>query len=97
LSSYRKNIGYSDDEYCTCGAQETVTYVLVDCPNLRETRRELRREVGDVFNSISSLLGGSKQGERGKPDIILRARIVRHEGILTMGTAIRPREALTRL
>ncbi|OQE11161.1 hypothetical protein PENFLA_c080G07693 [Penicillium flavigenum] len=60
LSSYRKNVSYSDDDQCVCGAQETVTHVLVDCPNLREPRRELRREVGDAFNSVSSLLGGSK-------------------------------------
>ncbi|KAJ9480759.1 hypothetical protein VN97_g12770 [Penicillium thymicola] len=76
LSSYRKNVGYSDDDQCACGAQETVTHVLVDCPNLREPRRELRREVGDAFNSVSSLLGGSKQGEKGKPDTVSRARTV---------------------
>ena len=61
---------------CACGAQETVTHVLVDCPNLRELRRELRRKVGDAFNSVSSLLGGSKEGERGKPDIVSRAKTV---------------------
>jgi hypothetical protein len=72
----RKNVGYSDDDQCACGAQETVTHVLVDCPNLREPRRELRREVGDAFNSVSSLLGGSKQGEKGKPDTVSRARTV---------------------
>jgi ribonuclease HI len=77
LSSYRKNIGYSDDDQCVCGAQETVTHVLVDCPNLRELRRELRREVGDTFNSVSSLLGGSKQGEKGKPDTVSRAKTVK--------------------
>jgi hypothetical protein len=76
LSSYRKKVGYSDDDQCACGAQETVTHVLVDCPNLRELRRELRREVGDAFNSVSSLLGGSKQGEKGKPDTVSRAKTV---------------------
>jgi hypothetical protein len=49
----------------------------VDCPNLRELRRELKGEVGDLFNSVSSLLGGSKQGERGKPHIVSRARTVK--------------------
>jgi ribonuclease HI len=77
LSSYRKKVGYSDDDQCICGAQETVTHVLVDCPDLRELRRELRRKVGDAFNSMSSLLGGSKQGERGKPDTVSQARTVK--------------------
>jgi hypothetical protein len=77
LSSYRKNVGYSDDDQCACGTQETVTHVLVDCPNLTVPRRELRREVGDAFNSVSSLLGGSEQGEKGKPDTVSRARTVK--------------------
>ena len=76
LSTYRKNIGYCDDDHCECGAQETVTHVLVDCPRLTELRRKLRREVGHAFNSVSSLLGGSKQGEKGKPDTVSRARTV---------------------
>jgi hypothetical protein len=37
---------------------------------------KLRREVGDAFNNISSLLGGSTHGKKGNPDIISRAKTV---------------------
>ncbi|KAJ5876421.1 reverse transcriptase [Penicillium soppii] len=77
LSSYRKKIGYSDDDRCGCGAEETVTHVLMECPRLREPREELRRQVEDALNSVSSLLGGSNEGEKGKPDTVSRAKIVR--------------------
>ena len=77
LSTYAKTFGFRDNDQCVCGAQETVTHVLVDCPNLREIRRKLRIEVGDAFNSVSSLLGGSTKGERGKPDTVSRARTVK--------------------
>ncbi|CEJ61917.1 hypothetical protein PMG11_10433 [Penicillium brasilianum] len=76
LSAYRKGIGYCDDDQCVCGAQETVTHVLVDCPRLKHLRSKLRLEVGDAFSSVSSLLGGSKQGEKGKPDTVSRAKTV---------------------
>lgn len=56
--------------------KKTVTHVLVDCPKLRELRRELRMKVGDAFSNVSSLLGGSKEGERGKPDTVSRAKTV---------------------
>jgi hypothetical protein len=92
-----------------CGAQ-TVTRIRVDCPELRDIWRKLRSEVGDTLRSVSSLLGGSIEYRKGKPDIASRARtvqavldfagrhsgfgVVRYEGSLTMGTGIRPREAL---
>ena len=37
---------------------------------------ELRRKVGDAMNSVSSLLGGSNNGEKGKPDTVSRAKTV---------------------
>ncbi len=74
---------------------------------MSELQRKLRREVRDAFNTVPSLLGGSKQGKRIKPDIVSRAKTAnavldfaeasegfggpRHEGSLTVGTAIRPR------
>lgn len=68
-----------------CGAQETVTHILVDCPRLKELRRDLRGKVGDAFDSVSSLLGGSREGERGKPDSVSRARAV--EAVLDFAEA----------
>ncbi|KAF7164506.1 hypothetical protein CNMCM6106_001024 [Aspergillus hiratsukae] len=38
--------------------------------------RKLRSEVGDAFSSVSSLLGGSTEGKKGKPDTVSRARTV---------------------
>ncbi|KAJ9484061.1 hypothetical protein VN97_g9328 [Penicillium thymicola] len=77
LSTYAKTFGFRYNDQCVCGAQETVTHVLVDYPNLREIRRDLRPEAGDAFNDVSSLLGGSTEGKRGKPDIVSRARTVK--------------------
>ncbi|KAI9041473.1 uncharacterized protein KD926_006869 [Aspergillus affinis] len=74
---YRKKIGYSDDDRCECGAEETVTHVLMGCPRLREPREVLRRQVGDALNRVSSLLGGSNEGEKGKPDTVSQAKTVR--------------------
>jgi hypothetical protein len=76
LSTFRNAIGFRDDDHYACGAQETVTHVLVDCPKLQELRRELKMKVRDTFNSVSSLLGGSKEGERGKSDIVSRVKTV---------------------
>jgi hypothetical protein len=50
--------------------------VLLECPRLRELRIELRRRVGDTLSDVSSLLGGSTEGEKGKPDIVSRAKTV---------------------
>jgi ribonuclease HI len=70
LSTFAKKRNFRDDDQCACGARETVVHVVIDCPRLQGLRKKLRREVGDAFNSISSLLGGSNQGKKGNPDII---------------------------
>jgi ribonuclease HI len=77
LATYAKTFRFRDDDQCVCGAQETVTHVLVDCPDLMDIRRELRREVGDAFRSVSNLLGGSAEGKKGKPDTVSRAKTVK--------------------
>ena len=59
-----------------CVAQETVTHLVIDCPNLTEIRIKLRREVGDALGSVSSWLGNSSEGKGEKPDTVSRARTV---------------------
>lgn len=36
----------------------------VDCSELNALRRELRRKVGDTFNSMSALLGSERSEDR---------------------------------
>ncbi|KAF4228839.1 hypothetical protein CNMCM8980_000121 [Aspergillus fumigatiaffinis] len=66
LATYGKLRHYRDDDRCICGAQETVVHVLVDCPLLRDLRRELRRKIGGAFSNISNMLGGGQPGKEGK-------------------------------
>ena len=42
----------------------TVMSILVDCPKLINLRQKLRREIGDVFNDISIMLGGRGQSKQ---------------------------------
>ena len=77
LSTYAKAFHFRDDDLYVCGAQETVTHVLVDCPDLKDIRRELQREVRDAFRSVPSLLGGSHGGKGGKPDTVSRPKTVK--------------------
>lgn len=63
LSAYAKTFRFRNDDLCVCGGRESVIHVLLDCPSLRDPRRELRGKVGDAFDSMTTLLGES--GERG--------------------------------
>ncbi|KAJ5706555.1 hypothetical protein N7488_006356 [Penicillium malachiteum] len=72
----KKKFGFRDDNRCEYGAQETVRYVLAECTRLRELRAELKKKVGDALSSMPSLLGGSNEGEKGKPDTVSRAKTV---------------------
>ena len=76
LFTYAKKFGFRDDDRCECGAQETVSHVLLECPKLGNLRMILRSRVGEALNSVSSLLGGSTEGKKGKPDTVSRARTV---------------------
>jgi hypothetical protein len=67
LATHGRRWNFTDDDRCSCGAIETVVHVVVDCPRLREVRRQLRGKVGDAFNSIAIMLGGRPRNEQGKP------------------------------
>lgn len=58
LKSYRKKIGYIDDDKCDCGDAETVEHVLVECPLLRQLRATLQRKIGSKVKTMSAMLGG---------------------------------------
>lgn len=57
LATHAKERRLSDNDKCECGAKETVVHVLVDCPKLRDLRRQLRGKIGESFNNISAMLG----------------------------------------
>ncbi|KAI7974041.1 hypothetical protein EIK77_009236 [Talaromyces pinophilus] len=57
LATHGKFIKFREDDTCECGAKETVTHVLIDCPRLATERRKLRKEVGEAFGNISLMLG----------------------------------------
>lgn len=85
LSTYAKAFRFRDDDLCVCGERVSVYHVLLDCPQLRELRRELRFKIGDAFNSISTLLGGSGEDGRGKIDSASRTKTV--EAVLDFAEA----------
>ncbi|KAJ6016598.1 hypothetical protein N7540_011189 [Penicillium herquei] len=74
LSTYAKTFRLHDSDLCACGERESVTHVLLDCPELRDLRRELRGKVGGAFNSISTLLGGPGGRGRGENNGASRAK-----------------------
>jgi ribonuclease HI len=76
LTQLRTGHCWCDDDLCVCGKRESITHVLLDCPALRDLRRELREKVGEAFNSMSTLLGGPGEGGRGKLDNASRAETV---------------------
>jgi hypothetical protein len=61
LKSFSKLRNFSDDDRCEYGAVETLVHVFIDCPKLREPRRQLREAIGDHFNNLTTMLGGRTQ------------------------------------
>ena len=46
-----------------------MVHVLLDCPELRQLRQQLREKVGDAINKVAEMLGGRIQNEHGKTKI----------------------------
>ncbi|KAF4625032.1 hypothetical protein G7Y89_g13137 [Cudoniella acicularis] len=61
LQCFSKRMNFSDSDRCECGAVETVVHVFIDCPKLREPRRQLREAIGDRFNNLAAMLGDRTQ------------------------------------
>ena len=61
LKTFSKRRKFSDDDRCECGAIETLVHVFIDCPKLREPRRQLRESIGDRFNNLTTMLGSRTQ------------------------------------
>jgi ribonuclease HI len=66
LATHAKVLRFIEDDKCECGAKETVVHVMVDCPKLRDARRQMRSKVGDAFNSVAVMLGGRPGGDSAK-------------------------------
>lgn len=66
LATHARRQKFVDKDRCVCGAIETVVPVVVDCPRLRDARRQQRIKVGDAFNSMVTLLGGRPRNEQGR-------------------------------
>lgn len=43
-----------------------MVHVLIDCPQLKGLRQDMRQKIGRAFNNISEMLGGAGQGKKGR-------------------------------
>ncbi|KAI3050636.1 hypothetical protein CBS147353_11639 [Aspergillus niger] len=66
LATHGKRHGLQDHAQCECGGIETVVHVLIDCPQLKGLRQDMRQKIGRAFNNISEMLGGAGQGKEGR-------------------------------
>jgi ribonuclease HI len=56
LKAYLKRIGRSNSDLCACGTKETIDHLLFSCPDLREARRELKKELKGIEPTKALLL-----------------------------------------
>nr|KMM69067.1 hypothetical protein CPAG_05390 [Coccidioides posadasii RMSCC 3488] len=75
LASHGKLQRLCEEDKCECGAKETVTHVLIDCPRLAAFRLKLRADTGNAFNNISLMLGGRDgTGQKKYPYVMLLSK-----------------------
>jgi len=58
LTTHTKIFGFTEENKYKYGAQETVKYILVDCPKLKEIKQQLQNKIGNAFNSTTEMLRG---------------------------------------
>lgn len=78
-----KLFGFQEDDHCVCArTRYPFTGAL---PNIERFTKGVEA-VGETFSSVSSRLGGSKQGEKGKLDTAPRAKMVQSRSYWTSPT-----------
>ena len=66
LATHAKIYGFKEEDKCECGARETVVHVLVDCPKLKEPRKQLRGKIKEAFNDVAGMVGGRPRSNQNK-------------------------------
>ena len=51
-------IGASETADCECGARETVSHYLLDCPRWSSPREKLKKEAGRRWGDLPYMVGG---------------------------------------
>jgi hypothetical protein len=68
LNNYLYRFGKSNSPCCNCGyGKETVEHFILECPNYRMQRKELRKMVGIWKMRIDKLLGDIRWNTSGQP------------------------------
>jgi hypothetical protein len=61
LNAYLHRIGKRESAECECGYEkETVEHFILECPNYKEQRKELRKKAGARRMRADKLLGNSR-------------------------------------
>ena len=58
LATHAKIYGFKEEDKCECRVRETVVHILVDCPKLKELRKQLWGKIKEAFNDVAGIVGG---------------------------------------